>query len=272
MVRSVTCELREPCVPSRRLIDSDSLSCEPSESQVRMAKTAHLLVLGSFLVSSLLIVWNVAGYFLEGARPSFFEERSELTAGTAWRAAFYYHISGAAVCLPAGFLLMFPGLLRVSRRLHHILGLAYVVSVCCVSAPGGFYLAWFAKGGAAGVVGFLVLSVAWFLSTWLGLQSIRQGRLEAHIQWMIRSYCLALTAVTFRWIQITLYFLGVADELNYVASLWLSLAGAVLMSETRCGLFPFRLGIPLRRAPLSRFLPRLASLLSRRPAEWKGLP
>jgi hypothetical protein len=48
---------------------------------------------------------------------------------------------------------------------------------------------------------------------------------------MIRSYSLALSAVSFRVFQTALFRAGMADEPNYILSLWLSLAASLVAGE-----------------------------------------
>jgi hypothetical protein len=55
---------------------------------------------------------------------------------------------------------------------------------------------------------------------------------------MIRSFALALSALSFRAIQAILFLTGLGDEANYVISLWLSIAASVWLAES----FPYRHG------------------------------
>jgi hypothetical protein len=49
---------------------------------------------------------------------------------------------------------------------------------------------------------------------------------------MVRSYSLALSAPIFRAFQAALYLAGCDDDLNYIVSLWLSLAASVWLAES----------------------------------------
>ena len=48
---------------------------------------------------------------------------------------------------------------------------------------------------------------------------------------MTRSFALVATAVTFRIYHVAFFHAGLADETNYVASLWLSLLGNAAAAE-----------------------------------------
>jgi len=189
---------------------------------------------------SVLIVWNSTIYFSSGATPQFLLEKGELRENAVWMTAFYAHVATACVSLLVGFPLMFPAMLRF-RKTHFVLGYIYLNCVLWVAAPTGLLIAPVAKGGFWGATGFLLTGGAWWLVTWLGYRSIvpsssqlRAGKspdVQTHIRWMIRSYSIALSAVVFRLIQIGLFYLGVEDTANYVASIWLSLAASFCISE-----------------------------------------
>ena len=126
---------------------------------------------------------------------------------------------------------MFAEFARWSPRWHRWLGYVYVNAVLWMAAPSGLVLAMFAKGGLAGTLGFTVAGSLWWWSTWCGYREIRAGDLPAHIRSMVRSYAWALSAPAFRAIQTAFYFVGLADEPNYVVSLWLSIAASIWLAE-----------------------------------------
>jgi hypothetical protein len=171
-------------------------------------------------------------YLPSAHAPRFFLEKGWLAQQAWWRAALYFHVIGASVCLMAGAPLMFAGFARRTPQWHRRLGYVYVNAVLWMAAPSGLALAIFAKGGLAGTLGFALAGSLWWWSTWSGYREIRAGDLPAHIQSMVRSYAWALSAPAFRAIQAGFYFVGLADEPNYVVSLWLSIAASVWLAET----------------------------------------
>lgn len=178
-----------------------------------------------------LVLINNAVYFQNGGEPRFFLEKGAVVAMPIWRAAFYFHVVGASICLVTGIPLMFSKLLRY-RRLHRNLGYLYLNSVLWMAAPAGLVMAPFAKGGTLGVLGFSLLGMLWWWTTWTGYLSIRRNDLPGHIRGMVRSYSLALSALSFRLFQAGLFYAGLADRSNYIVSLWLSLAASLWLSET----------------------------------------
>jgi uncharacterized membrane protein len=178
------------------------------------------------------ILFSNAVYFDGGPLPRFLLEKGEWAHHSWWRAAFYFHLVAASVCLAAGIPLMFPAWTRRHRQWHRRLGYVYVNAVLWMAAPSGLALAAVAKGGPPAAAGFILAGVLWWYATWSGYRAIRRGDIAAHVAAMVRSYSLALSAPAFRVIQLALYFVGFSDDLNYTVSLWLSIAASVCLAES----------------------------------------
>lgn len=185
-------------------------------------------------VATIWLSWSIAMnsliYFQSAKPTAFFAEKGSLVESPIWICAFYWHITASCICLLAGAPLMIPAMLRY-RQLHRILGYLYFVLVLWIAAPTGLIMAPVAKGGLPGAVGFAVIGIGWWWTTWNGYQAIRKKEIKPHINWMIRSYSIALSAVTFRLFQIGLFYVGLEDTTNYILSIWLSLGTSVVMSE-----------------------------------------
>lgn len=197
------------------------------------------------VVASAAILWNTSIYFDGGPRPRFLLEKGLWPDQAWWLATFHFHIVGACVALAAGTPLMFEAWTRKHPHGHRWLGYVYINVVLWMAAPSGLVLALTAKGGAWGTAGFAVAGALWWQTTWAGYRAIRRRDLPAHIRCMVRSFALALSAPAFRVIQAGLFWVGMADETNYIVSLWLSLAVSAILSES----YLFGSG----RSPLSRF-------------------
>lgn len=171
-------------------------------------------------------------YLDVGATPRFFLEKGDWAYAPWWRAAFYFHVVGASVCLAVGTLLMFPRWTRNYPAWHRALGYVYVNAVLWMAAPTGLALSLVAKGGLWGTIGFTLARILWWLTTWSGYRAIRRGDMTAHVRGMVRSYAWALSAPVFRIIQVALLLCGLDDASNYVLSLWLSIAASVWLAES----------------------------------------
>ncbi|MBS4172227.1 DUF2306 domain-containing protein [Bacillus sp. FJAT-49736] len=113
-----------------------------------------------------------------------------------WKIFFYLHIVTGAISLILGPFQF----LKKSRKKIHIhrwIGKIYVTSIF-LSVPAGIYLAFYATGGIGSTIGFLILDIFWFTTTFIGLKRIRERNIQSHQRWMIRSYAVTLVFVTFR--------------------------------------------------------------------------
>ncbi len=178
-----------------------------------------------------LIILNSFPYFTFRRDLSFLEEKGPLVSDPVWRACFYGHVLGGILCLASAPFLFWDRLRVRVPALHRGLGRLYGIVVLGWAGPAGLFLALHAKGGIAGRAAFLVLGLLWWGATARGVQSILAGRPADHRRWMIRSYSLALSAVSFRVFQTALFWAGLPDEPNYILSLWLSLAASLVAGE-----------------------------------------
>ena len=185
---------------------------------------ATIVSCGALLVSNAV--------YLGEQTPRFLLEKGLWAAQPLWLAAFYFHVIGASICLAAGLPLMFPQWTRRHPKWHRGLGYVYLNAVLWMAAPAGLVLAPAAKGGWWGAAGFTLAGGLWWLTTWSGYQAILRGDLPTHVQEMVRSYSLALSAPAFRAIQVILFLTGLSDEANYIVSLWLSIAASVWLAES----------------------------------------
>lgn len=111
---------------------------------------------------------------------------------------FYVHVFSSLLCLPAGFTQFNSRFLKNNRTLHRKLGYLYAGSVLLFAAPSGFLIGLHANGGVVSILFFCTLALLW---AWFTLQAVRQAKLGdhlAHKHFMIRSYALALSAITLR--------------------------------------------------------------------------
>lgn len=178
-----------------------------------------------------LITLNSLPYFTDPQVHGFVWEKGELADRPIWLGSLLIHVGAGIICLGSSFLQFFRPLLRRAPGLHRWLGRIYVSSALVLLAPTGFYLAFFAHGGVAGTVGFLVLGVLTVGTTWKGWIAMRQKRPAEHVDWMVRSFAMITTALTFRIEHILFQELGIAPDTGFLAALYLSITGNALAAE-----------------------------------------
>jgi len=180
---------------------------------------------------SLLLIYNTLPYFSFSKSFSFIEERSLLFESTLYKSCFYTHIFAGAFCILTALIQFSRVILKKAKAIHRWSGRVYVFVVLFLGAPTGLYMSFFAKGSFWERSLFMFMACFWFISTFNGLTTILKKNVLAHKVWMIRSYAMAMTAVTFRVYHILFYLLGWDHLKNYELSLWISVIGNMLIAE-----------------------------------------
>jgi len=183
-----------------------------------------------FLAAILII--NTVPYYTFSRDQDFLLSKGDLVNNILWRTCFYLHITGAMVSLVVGLPQCFVWLVKKYRNLHKTLGKIYVIAILVVACPTGFFMSFFTNGGIMGVIPFMSIAVLWFITTYVGYRYIKNKKVMEHNVWMIRSYALTLSALTFRLYQIIFHFGMDIDPVdNYILSLWVSLLGNIALGE-----------------------------------------
>jgi hypothetical protein len=180
---------------------------------------------------SLLLIYNTLPYFSFSKDFSFIEERSFLFKNNFYTACFYIHILAGSLCIATALIQFSRYILKKSKAIHRISGKIYVAVVLFLGAPTGLYMSFFAKGSFWERSLFMFMAGWWFVTTLYGLTTIHKRNVLAHKIWMMRSYSMAMTAVTFRVYHIMFYLLGWGHLENYELSLWISVIGNMLFAE-----------------------------------------
>lgn len=149
------------------------------------------------------------------------QKPAEIATDSIWYTAFMVHILFGGLSLLLGWSQFSKRIRAKNLGLHRNLGKAYVISVL-LSGLAGLYIGIYAEGGLTGKSGFVALAIFWLYTTIMAYTTIRKKQIEAHKQWMIRSYALTFAAVTLR-IYLPLFQFGFGmDFLSaYVIIAWL---------------------------------------------------
>lgn len=107
------------------------------------------------------------------------------------------HFIGGALAIVVGAL-QFPAWIRRKHlTLHRYLGRTYVIAIF-FSGIAGLILAVNSVAGPVAQSGFALMAIVWMMTTGLAFMSIRRGEINAHKQWMMRSYAVTVAGVTLR--------------------------------------------------------------------------
>lgn len=188
-------------------------------------KIAEGLAVFSVFIFSILMLKTIFQYTSLDKTIGFLAFKQQVVNNPYWMAFFYIHIFSITLCLLAGLTQFSVHFLRENRSLHKIMGRAYVYNILIINVPACFVLGLFSNGGLIGIAGFLVQDILWAYFTVSAVLSVRKGSIIRHKNYMILSYAVTTTAITFRIIKNLFYNENLHDyELFYGINVWLALA------------------------------------------------
>jgi uncharacterized membrane protein len=167
-------------------------------------------------------------FWLHDAYP-YFADYTEESYRRYWpvRQGLLPHIAGGTLALFAGPFQVWSGLRRRVRRLHRWTGYAYISGIT-VSALSSFHLVFHTRPDFG--LSLFVLAVAWLATTAMALTAVRNKRVDAHREWMIRSYIVTFSFVSYR----LLVGLSIFDGLEsgrFATVLWISWVVPMMVFE-----------------------------------------
>lgn len=164
------------------------------------SKTVFATLLG--LISFLLMASIVWQYRTGDLQMDFLISKQEYIHLLSYRVSFYVHIFSSLWVLPTGLILLSPWVLKQFPKTHRQLGKFYILIILGLAAPSGLFMSLFANGDIVSKTNFVMLSIAWWLVTYLGYKTIKLGKVAAHRKWMMRSVALSYSAITLRILQL----------------------------------------------------------------------
>ena len=197
-----------------------------------MANSGRKVIWILFVVLAVSIgLYPLAYLFFDMSNGLLASKAAEVKESLAWSIAFYIHISFGGISLLSGFS-QFSEKLRINKiHVHKLLGKIYMLSVF-LSGTSGIFIAINATGGTISEMGFGCLAVLWLFTTVMALKSIRAQKIQAHKEWMIRSYALTFAAVTLRlWLPIVPVVLHLDFVNAYVIISWLCWVPNIIIAE-----------------------------------------
>ena len=144
-------------------------------------------------------------YFPWSDSTNFLVLKQDVVNMQPWRLAFQIHVITSSLVLLAGFTQFSPSIRRNTPRLHRCAGWLYIVATLGLALPSGFILAFSANGGLSTQICFVILGSFWGASTLFALYYAFHKQWLKHRNWMIRSFALALSALSLRTWKLTLY-------------------------------------------------------------------
>ncbi len=164
-------------------------------------KIIKVIALFSVVIFSILMLKTISQYTSFEKNIGFLAFKQQVINNPYWMAFFYIHIFSITLCLLAGLTQFSNQFLKENRNLHRIIGKTYVYNILIINVPACFVLGLFSNGGFIGIAGFLIQDILWAYFTIVAVLSIKQGNIGRHKNYMILSYAVTTTAITFRLIK-----------------------------------------------------------------------
>ena len=176
-----------------------------------------LLNMGTFLMLRLVVLYSAFDDHV-----GFLEQKQAYLHLPIWKAAFYVHVFSSILTLLAGFTQFSSDFLQRHRRLHKILGRVYAWDILFINFPAGMIMAIYANGYLPSKIAFMILDSLWFWFTLKAIIEIKRGNVQAHRDYMMRSYALTLSALTLRtWKIVLMNTTTLPPEALYMVDAWL---------------------------------------------------
>lgn len=194
-------------------------------------KIVKVIALFSVVIFSILMLKTISQYTSFEKNIGFLAFKQQVVNNPYWMAFFYVHIFSITLCLLAGLTQFSNQFLTENKNLHRIIGKVYVYNILMINVPACFVLGLFSNGGLIGITGFLIQDILWAYFTVVAVLSVKRGNIDRHKNYMILSYAVTNTAITFRLIKNLFYDEKYHDyELFYGTNVWLALVINLLIA------------------------------------------
>ncbi|MBV8327681.1 DUF2306 domain-containing protein [Chryseobacterium sp.] len=190
-----------------------------------------ILALFSVVIFSVLMLKTIFQYTAFEKNTGFLAFKQQVIGNRYWITCFYIHIFSILLCFLAGLTQFSNRFLAENKKLHRIIGKIYIYNILIINVPVCFILGLFSNGGLIGIAGFLTQDVLWAYFTIIAVLSIKKGDTIKHKNYMMLSYAVTTTAITFRIIKNLFYNEGRYHyDLFYGINVWLALGINLLIA------------------------------------------
>lgn len=206
-----------------------------------LRKIVNSILFLLILFSACLMLKLTIPYFSFRYDVDFLLTKQAILHKVLWRWSFYIHISSCIFVLVFGLFQFIKPLLNRFPQIHRNLGKAYILIILAFSAPSGLVMAFYANGGFWAKASFLIISVLWWLFTFIAYRKIRKKKIKLHIDYMLRSYALTLSAITLRtYVFLMPSFIHLSAKDKYALVAWSSWIPNLILAEVLIKLKVFK--------------------------------
>jgi uncharacterized membrane protein len=181
-----------------------------------------------FSLAGVLIIIAATRFWLHDALP-YILDYTEDWYGRFWpdRHDLLLHITGGTIALFAGPFQLWSGPRGRFPRLHRRTGYAYIWGAG-LAASSSFYLAFHTRPDFG--LSLFILAVLWVLSIAMAFMAVRNKRIDAHRKWMVRSYIVTFSFVSYRFLVGLSMVRGLGPSRSAIV-LWISWVVPMMLFE-----------------------------------------
>ena len=183
-------------------------------------------------LGSLAITLSSLVYFDLNERAPFIIEKLPLPSEDLYVLALRLHVIAAALALPGCLILSSKAVLKRYPRFHRLCGRFVGSIIMGALVPSGFYLAFFAKGGWAGTLGFLLSGAIVMAAMVQGIRAARSKQYARHRRFVFHVLGQLSVAVTSRAMLFGIDSFNIDPNLAYIVSLWIPVVGTFALVES----------------------------------------
>lgn len=139
---------------------------------------------------------------------------------THYKIAFFSHVFSSIIVIIIGLPQFSYSVRKHFSFFHKLSGKIYILLILLIASPSGFIMGYYANGGIVSQISFVLLSVLWFMFTYIAYKSIKTGDWKKHKSFMLRSYALTLSAISLRllkWGIVSVFELAPMDTYRIVS-------------------------------------------------------
>lgn len=192
----------------------------------------HLCIYLVLCLGTLLMARNIVAYSSLDTTTGFLSLKQAYLPITHWKIAFYIHVFSSIFTLLAGFTQFSGSILKDHPHIHRMVGKVYVFNILFINFPAAMIMAIYANGFILSKTAFIVLDSLWFWFTLKAFLEIRKRNIQAHKDFMIRSFALTCSVLTLRtWKLILSNTLQLDPVTLYTADAWMGFLPNLLFAE-----------------------------------------
>ena len=159
-------------------------------------------------------------------------KQDEVTTIPSYLTIFYIHVYSSIFTLFFGIVQFVKITNQQVKRIHRLIGKFYFYITVFLAAPSGIYIGFYANGELIAQSAFVILGILWWIFTVIAIIKIKQKNINSHRNFMLRSYALAVSALTLRaWKVILVYLFHPAPMDVYQIIAWLGFVPNLLLVE-----------------------------------------